>query len=212
MKSFRVGVLSFSLAALFVANSAWSQDAKQGERVFKLCTFCHGDRGEGRQDLAAPAIAGLPEWYLKRQLIKFYDGVRGLHPRDDAGMRMHPMAKTLVKDRDIDAVSQYVAALPKVQLADTVKGRILKGESAYKVCVACHGENAEGNEAVGAPPLVRSSDWYLVKQLHNFKAGIRAGDPTKDPTGAAMTGMAAALSPEAMNDVVSYINVLKRKQ
>lgn len=213
MKFFRVGFLSISLAALFAPDHAMSQDEGRGERAYKLCTYCHGDQGEGRQDLAAPAIAGLPEWYLKAQLTKFNEGVRGLHPQDLGGLRMRPMARTLFANQnDIDAVSKYVSGLPRPQLKPTVRGRPIKGQAAYQVCVACHGENAQGNQALNAPPLVGNSDWYLVTQLKNFKAGIRAGDPAKDPTGATMRPMAVSLSPESMLDVVAYINMLNQKQ
>jgi cytochrome c553 len=88
---------------------------------------------------------------------------------------------------------------------------VIKGEAAYKVCIACHGEAAQGNQTLNAPPLVGMSDWYLVTQLKNFKSGVRAGDPARDPTGSAMRGIAATLSPEAMNDVVAYIQLLKQK-
>jgi len=214
MKFFRLDFLSVFLLILFVSNTGSAQsDNKRGERVYKLCTYCHGDQGEGRQELAAPAIAGLPEWYLKRQLTKFYEGVRGTHPQDLAGMRMRAMGKALYSDQnDIEAVSKHVAALPRVKLADTVRGRVLKGEAAYKACVACHGEKGEGNESVGAPPLVGASDWYLVTQLHHFKSGVRAGNPERDPTGAVMRGMAATLSAEGVDDVVAYINVLNQQK
>ncbi len=213
MKFFRVGFLSISLAALFAPGQAMSQDEGRGERAYKLCTYCHGDQGEGRQDLAAPAIAGLPEWYLKAQLTKFNEGVRGLHPQDLGGLRMRPMARTLFANQnDIEAVSKYVAGLPRPHVQATVKGRPIKGQATFQVCVSCHGDKGQGNQALNAPPLAGASDWYLLTQLKNFKAGIRAGDAAKDPTGASMRPMAVALSPESMQDVVSYINTLNQKQ
>jgi cytochrome c553 len=128
-------------------------------------------------------------------------------------MKMRPMARTLFANQnDIDAVAKYVAGLPRPQLQATVKGRPIKGQATFQVCISCHGENAQGNQALNAPPLAGASDWYLVTQLKNFKAGIRGGDPAKDPTGASMRPMATALSPEAMADVVSYINLLHQKQ
>ncbi len=213
MKFFRVGFLSISLAALFAPGQAMSQDEGRGERAYKLCTYCHGDQGQGRQDLAAPAIAGLPEWYLKAQLTKFNEGVRGLHPQDLGGLRMRPMARTLFANQnDIEAVSKYVAGLPRPHVQATVKGRPIKGQATFQVCVSCHGDKGQGNQALNAPPLAGASDWYLLTQLKNFKAGIRAGDAAKDPTGASMRPMAVALSPESMQDVVSYINTLNQKQ
>ncbi len=214
MKFFRLGFLSVFLSILFVSNTGSAQsDNKRGERVYKLCTYCHGDQGQGRQELAAPAIAGLPEWYLKRQLTKFNEGVRGTHPQDLAGMRMRAMGMALYADHnDIEAVSKHVAALPRTKHVDTVRGRVLKGEAAYQVCIACHGAKGEGNESVGGPPLVGASDWYLVTQLHHFKSGVRAGNPERDPTGSVMRGMAATLSAEGVDDVVAYINLLNQQK
>jgi cytochrome c553 len=210
MKFNQAMFVSMLLPGLLVAASARAESDKRAKQVYLLCTYCHGDKGEGKQNLGAPAIAGLPEWYVKRQLEKFHSGVRGTHPKDIAGMRMTPMARTLYpKDGDFDLVSKYVAALPRPEVPDTIKGKAVKGEKLYQTCIACHGDKAQGNETVGAPPLAGGSDWYFVKQLHNFKDRVRAGDPVKDPTGAAMTGIAAMLSPEDMEAVVSYINVLK---
>ena len=36
----------------------------------------------------------------------------------------------------------------------------LKARSSL-TCQACHGLNAEGNELLGAPPLINQNDWYL---------------------------------------------------
>ncbi len=210
MKFNQAMFVSMLLPSFLAATSARADSDKRAKQIYLLCTYCHGDNGEGKQELGAPAIAGLPEWYVKRQLEKFHAGVRGTHPKDIAGMRMTPMARTLYPENgDFDLAAKYVASLPKPQLTDVVKGKTVKGEKIFQTCVACHGEKGLGNEAVGAPPLAGASDWYLVAQLHNFKNGVRAGDPVKDPTGAAMKGIAATLSAEDMEAVVSYINILK---
>ena len=39
-------------------------DLERGERVYGLCTQCHGANGEGKSEALAPAIAGLPGWYV----------------------------------------------------------------------------------------------------------------------------------------------------
>ena len=46
----------------------------------------------------------------------------------------------------------------------------------FKTCAACHGNNAEGNQALNAPALVNQDAWYLENQIRNFKTGIRGTD------------------------------------
>ena len=205
--SWKSSLLALGLSSVLGSFTAKASD--RGTQVFKLCTYCHGNAGEGNPTIGAPAIAGLPEWYVKRQLMNFRAGIRGAHPKDAPGMRMYPMARTLNGEADVDAVTKVVAALPHAHLEDTVKGHVIKGQETYKVCASCHGDKGQGNETLNAPPLVGASDWYLVKQLHNFKHKVRAGDPAKDPIGAGMAPMAAGLTEQDMLNVVSFINTFK---
>ena len=63
------------------------------------------------------------------------------------------------------------------------------------VCSACHG--ADGNSIVTLnPKLAGQHPEYLLKQLTNFKAGTRAN--------VIMSGMAANLSPQEMQDLAAY--------
>jgi cytochrome c553 len=181
----------------------------RGRTLFRLCAACHGNQGEGRLDLAAPAIAGLPEWYVSAQLAKFRDGVRGVHPHDVAGLRMRPMARALPTQDDLAAVAHYVAALPAQPPPPTVAGDIANGERHYLVCQACHGPDGRGNQPLMAPPLVTTHDWYLLTQLQHFKQGVRGADPMRDAAGAMMAPMATALDEQAMRDVIAYIQTLR---
>jgi len=58
-----------------------------------------------------------------------------------------------------------------------VPGDAATGKPLYAVCAACHGLQAEGNPALNAPKLSGQGDWYLKRQLRNFKNG--AGDARK---------------------------------
>jgi cytochrome c553 len=204
------------LALMFLLFGMVSQGAlakERGEALFELCTSCHGEQGEGQTAIQAPAIAGLPLWYLERQLMNFMEGVRGLHPHDLAGMRMRPMARTLKVGgdyTDVTLVSKYVEQLPVPKTAKTVKlASETRGEQQYKVCVACHGVDGKGNQLLNAPPLVGQSDWYMLSQLKNFQNGMRGADPAKDPNGAAMAAISMTLDQQAMRDVIVYISTLK---
>ena len=58
-------------------------------------------------------------------------------------------------------------------------------------------------------PLAGMTDWYMVRQLQNFKSGVRGAHP-EDQLGYQMTAMVSALADDdAINDVVAYINTLK---
>ena len=85
---------------------------------------------------------------------------------------------------------------------------VAKGKASYAICSACHGQNAEGNEAMGAPKLAGQSPWYLVTQLENFKEGIR-GSHEDDTWGQTMMPMAMTLATDAdIENVVAYIGTL----
>ncbi len=87
-------------------------------------------------------------------------------------------------------------------------GDAAKGKTLYATCGACHGQNAEGMEALNAPKLAGQEEWYVVRQLQNFKAGIRGTNP-KDTYGMQMAPMAQTLpNDQAMEDVAAYIKSL----
>lgn len=182
--------------------------AERGRALYATCASCHGQDGGGRPEYEAPAIAGLPPWYIEAQLQKFRSGARGAHPDDAAGLRMRPMSRTLPHDADVAIVAAYVSSLPPTSPAATLTGDAAHGRQLFATCATCHGENAAGNRALNAPPLNRASDWYLVAQLQKFKAGIR-GTNAADVTGSQMRPMALGLADEqAMRDVVAYIATL----
>lgn len=197
-----------ALATLAIGASPWAHaqsDVDAGRGHFGLCEACHGVDGVGNRDLAAPALAGLQSWYVQRQLQNFAAGVRGSSTDDKPGQQMQPMARALAGPRAVPEVSAYVATL-RARTHDTVvEGDAQRGRELYRTCEACHGANAEGSEQLQAPSLRHNNDWYLLRQLRNFKAGIRGSAPD-DAAGAQMRAIAATLPDEhAMRDVVTFI-------
>lgn len=173
------------------------------------CAPCHQDAATGDHDIGAPAIAGLPEWYILEQLHKYRDGRRGAHRDDAEGLRMRPMSRTLESDADVELVAAYVSSLPMSRPAATLAaGDADAGAKSYATCAACHGPDAKGNEQLHAPPLIVQQDWYLQRQLGKFKAGVRGVNP-KDLYGNQMRPMAATLvDDKAVTDVVTHIQTL----
>lgn len=92
---------------------------------------------------------------------------------------------------------------------NTANGNVNNGKALFQTCIACHGIKGEGNQVIGAPRISGQHDWYLIRQLKNFKAGIR-GSHARDTKGAIMKPMAMTLiNDQAIDDVVAYITTLK---
>lgn len=176
----------------------------------RFCFTCHGTDGIGSEGIQGPRLAGMESWYLKRQLELFRAGGRGVHPMDIEGMEMQPMAEIL-SDEEIDDIVEWAGTWEYVPAEPTIAGgNVERGRQLYQACAMCHGDQAQGNQAMNAPALQGQNDWYMVTQLKNFKAGYR-GDNPLDAFGAPMRAMTSGLTDEqAIIDVVSYINTLGR--
>ena len=209
-KHYISGIIIFVLGTAFSTNVFAEGDVVRGKAKYKVCAACHGENGEGRKIANAPRISGQHSWYIARQLKNFKNNVRGTHINDITGMQMRPIAMTLGTDQDIDDVVAYVGSLNGRGKHSGVKGDIQKGKSAYAVCATCHGANGQGNEALNAPKIAGLPDWYVERQLNNFKRGIRGVHP-KDIYGQQMRPMAIALlTDEAVRDMTVYVTSLKR--
>ena len=170
------------------------------------CAACHGAAGEGNQALAAPALTQLSAQYLIRQLTHFVGGIRGSHPDDSAGKRM-ALSVANLSESDIAGLAALITTeLPPAQPRATIKGDADRGKDYYvNICSACHGGNALGNDALGAPALAGVNDWYLQSSYQSYLNGIRGAHPD-DFYGAQMARLAPALANrDDINDVVAYI-------
>lgn len=204
------GLLAVAALALAWGCAAPPIGMARGKELFESCQPCHGQRGGGDLALRTPAIAGLPAWYLTAELAKFKGNIRGAHPDDDEGHRMRPMARALYRQGDIESVAEYVSKLPPVAVKPALTGGdVTAGQTQYMaICVACHGPDGKGNQAMNAPPLVNQSDWYMVSQLKKFKTGMRGAHP-EDISGSQMRAMSSTLTDTtAMHNVVAFIKTL----
>ena len=170
------------------------------------CAVCHGVELRGNVLLDAPNLSVLPPWYVQRQLEGYKSGLRAPAGSPDLlGREMQPMAAALDAD-GIRAATAYVASVPKYAPPPSVDGDAARGEGLYRTCIACHGERGQGNESLSSPPLAGQSDWYLVRQLENYRSGVRGSVPG-DLWGIQMRAAAAVLQSDAdVRDLVAYIN------
>jgi cytochrome c oxidase subunit 2 len=168
----------------------------------------------------------------------FVDELRGDHPDDLPGHQMNLITPMFRNDATIKNVSEYVETLkPGAPPMTRGRGenarpepteRPFTWESNYafldveisagnadsgkrsfqQYCIACHGPDATGIEALGSPPLANLADWYMARQLQYFRNGVRGTNP-KDIYGAQMAAFGRVLADDqAIADVIAYIKTL----
>jgi cytochrome c oxidase subunit 2 len=185
-------------------------DVARGQQLFQgVCFACHGLDGAGKAELGSASLHQQEAWYLVAQLEKFRAGRRGTHPDDLHGGQMRPMSLTLPDEQALSDVALYVTSLEGPRPPATLTGDAEAGKTVYtNVCVVCHGEDAKGMPQFRSPALAGQSDWYVEKQVHKFRDGLRAYDP-QDEAGLQMKAIISAIPDEkAIRDVTAYIATL----
>jgi cytochrome c oxidase subunit II len=183
-------------------------DTAAGQALYAVCSACHGAQAEGNRALNAPKLSGQASWYLIRQLQNFKAGMRGANDQDAYARQMSPFAALLADEAAVRNVVAYISSLPEVRPASTVLGNPETGKRLYTNCIACHGASGQGIWATNAPRLANMSDWYLQRQLQDFRHGLRGAHP-QDFNGAQMAAMAKILSDERdVKDLLDYIHLL----
>lgn len=132
------------------------------------CAHCHGTDGNSTSS-AYPSLAGQPREYLYRQIKAFKEGGR-------KNSMMSP-AVVVLSDQDAQDLAEYFSGQTLVRsTAKTDPATIERGKkiAVETQCVACHQPNFKGlNEF---PRLSRQKYPYLVKQLRDFRDGVRIND------------------------------------
>jgi cytochrome c oxidase subunit 2 len=114
----------------------------------------------------------------------------------------------LVDESAIRNVAAYIGTLDPPATVSTLDGDVEKGAYFYNSCGACHGAKAQGNYALQAPRLAGQDDWYLKRQLKNFRLGVR-GANEGDTYGHQMVLMARSIqNDQSINDLLAYVNTL----
>lgn len=194
---------------LFVSSSWGSEEAA---RMFEtVCAVCHGPKGEGKQELLAPSIAGMPSWYSELQLHKFREGHRGKHHQDVSGAQMRAIALALTPEL-VPQVAEHIASLPPIPTAKP-EGKVdfARGEEIFStVCAACHRFNGQGEKVFRSAQLTTLQPWYLRESLRKFREGIR-GYQHGDLDGPKMRETAKFLGEGDVDHLIAYIAHLAEK-
>lgn len=204
-----VAAILLGVADVSLVEAQDAGDTARGKALYSVCQACHGANGEGNEELGSPRLAGQSAVDLTRQIQNFKSGARGYDARDVGAAQMKPILATLTTAQAVDDVVAYIGTLTATRPAATVTGDVAAGRTAYVICSACHGPAGEGNPAQNAPKLAGQHDWYIVKQLQNYKDGSR-GKGAGDMFGTLMAPMALTLTNDAaIANVAAYIATLE---
>ncbi len=88
-----------------------SGDVAAGQAAYAVCAACHGQKGEGNEQMGGPRLAGQDDWYLVRQMSNYNKGLRGYDSKDTFGMQMKPMAMTVSSEEAANNVVAYINTL-----------------------------------------------------------------------------------------------------
>jgi len=203
------------LLLLLFSHSMKAGDVSIGKKKYeRFCASCHGARGQGNVQLGSPALAEQSPAYLVRQLNNFSSGVRGADGNENPDAyvaQMQAGAASLESDADRLLVAEYLHSLKlEPGQRSPVKGNVEEGYKVYQsACGACHGGQAQGNEALNSPRLDGLSADYLLRQYTNFVKG-RRGSHKEDKFGRQMKMMAATITDETkIQNVIAYIQSLR---
>jgi cytochrome c oxidase cbb3-type subunit 3 len=135
-----------------------------GQRLFlNYCAQCHGSDARGNKGYPnltdADWLYGGEPSVIKETIMKGRHG------------QMPPMGAALGSDKDIENVAHYVRSLSGLT-ADPVK--VAFGKPKFGACAACHGADAHGNPALGAPNLT-DKVWLYGGSAETVMETIRKG-------------------------------------
>lgn len=152
-----------------------------GVEPWHSCGGCHGLDGAGNR-IKFPRLAGQSRAYVVKQLTDFRE-----ERRQNDGGQMQVMASELT-ETDVGRVADWFAKQtppwpePTIEPpSDLSRARQLAtvGADGIPACLSCHSAAAPalaGSEVV-APRLAGQRDFYIAKQLTDFRAGDRDNDP-----------------------------------
>ena len=193
---YRFGRLPTALALFAVA--AWlapthAADLAAGKEKAELCIGCHGEGGIS-QTQNIPSLAGQPDQFIQWQLVFFRSGTR-------KNEQMQPIVEGL-SNEDVRNLGAYFASLPPPNNPKPDDQPDLSKAGAQAAvgrrCASCHTDTFAGTKATAR--VAGQREEYLLKALHDYKSGVRAGGGM-----AAMADVAYPLSDEEITALAHYL-------
>jgi len=169
-----------------------ADDAADTAKTIARCETCHGSRGDSAF-ATTPRLNGQQTAYLTSRFRSFRDPTR---QDPHAINNMWPIASQ-VGDATMAAIAKYFSSQAPTPAKGTgplaAAGRKIyeNGAQGVPACQSCHGENAEGKDAV--PRLAGQHEGYLAAQMWSFNFMLRNS---------------AAMHPNVMNMTDEQIRML----
>jgi cytochrome c553 len=188
----RLALVGALLTALSICGPTHAADIAAGKAKAELCVGCHGENGISQLE-NIPSLAAQPDLFIQWQLVFFRAGTR-------KNEQMQPVIEQL-NNEDIRNLGAYFASLaPPKAPADDNPDMSKKGAQAAvgRRCASCHTDSYAGTKAVARVAGQRQE--YLLKALHDYKSGVRAGGAM-----AAMADVAYPLSEEEIEALAHYL-------
>jgi cytochrome c553 len=184
-------LLALALVAVILPGSALA-DIAAGLQKSASCTTCHGNDGNSAA-AAYPNLAGQTAEYLVKQMTDLKEGRR-------KSPVMSPMIQIMTPEDIRDLADYFSAQVPSASSFRPDPDRVAEGKklAVEGKCTACHQTNFKG---LGLMPRVSRQQYnYTVKQLKDFRDGVRTNDNgmmapnTKDLTDDQIKSLAHYLS------------------
>lgn len=189
----RFGSYVFALGCLALTNVVTqAADVAAGKEKAETCAGCHGENGISQTE-NIPSLAGQPDQFIQWQLVYFRAGSR-------KNEQMQPIAEQ-IDNEDIRNLGAYFSSLtPPNAQGDDNPDLSKKGAQAAvgRRCASCHTDNFAGTKAVAR--LAGQREEYLLKALHDYKSGARAGGGQ-----AVMADVVYPLSEEEIEALAHYL-------
>jgi cytochrome c553 len=190
----RLGLpFAFVILLGFGIAPAAAADIAAGKEKAEICAGCHGEAGISQTE-NIPSLAGQPDQFIQWQLVFFRSGTR-------KNEQMQPIVEQLNND-DIRNLGAYFASLAPPQGVKPDDNPELSKNGAQAAagrrCASCHTDSFAGTKAVAR--IAGQREDYLLKALHDYKSGVRAGGGM-----AAMADVAYPLHEEEITALAHYL-------
>jgi cytochrome c553 len=215
-----IGALSIGVAGLLLTRSFGEitpkPDVQRGAAIVAsgtsygvaACATCHALTGATNGGGETPKLAGIPAYYLAKQLRDFSSGVRS-----DA--IMSAIASTM-KPEDIADVSEYYsgvrrtptpapAAETDLLALGTRLATVGDEKKMVQACEGCHGLEGRGEDPA-IPPLAGQYAAYIALQMKMWQEGHRKNDASRQ-----MTDISKRLSAQDIQAIGLYFEQISQR-
>lgn len=96
-------------------------EIERGRELFsERCMECHRYNAEGEYTFGSPPLMGLPDWYIRSQIIKFRTGQRGVEKTDPYGTKMAFSSGFIEDEEALDSLVAYLMSMQKPKEEEVV--------------------------------------------------------------------------------------------